>query len=67
MTRVGTGYRYTDLERLRVEYWIRETDMSVREMAQRLGRSVNGLEQHLWRRGISVTEERGGGASWAGV
>ena len=73
MTRVGTGYRYTDLEKLRIEYWIRETDMSIAAMAAALRvwvpeRSVDGLEQHLWRRGISLLEERGKKeVSWAGV
>ncbi len=67
MTRVGTGYRYTDLELLRCEYWIAETRISVREMARRLGRSYMGLYYALRRRGISVAEERKGGATWAGV
>lgn len=73
MTRVGTGYRYTDLEKLRIEYWVRETDMTIAEMAAALRvwvpeRTVDGLEQHLWRRGISLLEERGvRPATWCGV
>lgn len=66
MTRVGTGYRYTDLEIGRVEYWIAETDISLREMSRRLGRSYGGLYRGLQRRGIVVSAERRG-ETWAGV
>jgi len=66
VTRIGTGYRYTDLELGRVEYWIAHTDLSVREMARRLGRSYIGLYRALQRRGIVVSEERAG-ETWAGV
>lgn len=64
---VGTGYRYTDLEMLRVDWFLRETRLSVREIAARLGRSAAGLRQHLYNRGIWVSEVRGKERSWAGV
>ena len=66
MTRIGTGYRYTDLELARVDYWIEHTDISLREMARRLGRSYIGLYRGLQRRGVVVSQERKG-ESWAGV
>lgn len=72
MTRVGTGYRYTDLELLRVEYWIAHTDMTLRDMHAELqrwvpSRTLDGFEQALWRRGILVNEERRGERPWSGV
>ena len=70
--RVGTGYRYTDLERLRAEWFVRETTMTVAEMAAALSddvvrRSAGGLYQHLYRRGIWISEERRGERAWDGV
>lgn len=55
------GVEYTDLEKLRLEYFVRETRMSAREMAEKLGTRTQGsVQQYLWRRGIStVTERRG--------
>ncbi len=66
VTRVGTGYRFTDLELMRIEYWIAQTDISLAEMARRLGRSYGGLWRALERRGMRVSTERLGD-SWAGV
>lgn len=64
--RVGSGFKYTDLERLRVEYWLYNTDISVAEMARRLGRSVDGLQQYLYRSGAWVREIRGTERAWSG-
>lgn len=57
---------YTDLERLRVDWFVAETRLSVREIAARLGRSAGGLRQHLYRRGVWVSEERGCERAWCG-
>ncbi len=69
LPRVGSGVRYTDLERLRIEYWVRNTNMSVREMAEKLGRSRAALVNYIYRQGIWLREERAGEqeGSWAGV
>lgn len=67
MTRRGSGWEYTDLERLRVEYWIARTDLTVREMATRLGRSRASLFGWMYKQGIWISEERGGGGRWSGV
>lgn len=66
---VGTGLRYTDLETLRLEWFIRETRLTVGEIAARLGRSRAGLYQHLYRSGVCITEERNGEGpeAWSGV
>lgn len=72
MTRIGTGYRYTDLEIGRVEYWIAHTDKTAREMVDELRRWVPtrtraGLFEALYRRGIWLSEERRGERPWSGV
>ena len=66
LQRTGSGYRYTDLEKLRLEYWARE-GRTARWMAERLGRSRYGVQQHLYRTGLSLKEERAGGVRWSGV
>lgn len=65
----GSGVEWTDLERLRLEWFIENTRMSVREMAARVGRTRGATAQHLKRNGISVIETRYGEkeGSWAGV
>jgi hypothetical protein len=61
---------YTDLEKLRIEYFIHNTNMTAAEMATALGnRTTWGVQQYLWRQGISLREERGRSRedAWAGV
>lgn len=66
LRRVGSGIRYTDLERLQLEYWAAE-GRTAEWMADRLGRRVTGVRQHLWRTGLSLNEARRGEAPWSGV
>lgn len=65
-----SGPCWTDLEKLRLEYFIRETRMTGAEIAAALGtRSKWSVYQYMWRRGISLVEERRGERedAWAGV
>ena len=66
----GAGPVWTDLEKLRVEYFVRQTSMTAAEMAGALGtRTTWAVQQYLWRQGISLREERGmaRGDAWARV
>lgn len=57
--------RYTDLERLRVDWFIENTRLTVAEIAEKIGRPAPGLRQNLYRRGIWINEERNGERAWS--
>ena len=63
----GSGYLYTDLERLRIEYWIYNSKMSVPEMAKMLGRSSNGVARYLERQGCLLKKIRSNETAWVGI
>lgn len=62
----GPHYKYTDLERYRLEYFVNETKLSIGDMAKRIGRTKGSVESYLNRIGISVREERNpGSVQWS--
>lgn len=60
LPRTGPGSRFTDLERARLDYWVKRTRLDTAQMAERLGRSRAAVSNHLLRRGISVRDIRCG-------
>ena len=64
---MSSAAEYKDLDRMRLEWLLRETDMQVADIARKLGRTRGSVYQKMYNLGLSIAgDRRGQETPWCG-